>query len=505
MINDSPDLINANGNSGAGSGIPLLVSAGNNSLRVAEFLLANGADVNRRDNEGTALHRAVDAGHKEMVELLIAHKADVEAKNFSTGATSLHLASQKGFKAIAEILLKNKADVNARNGQNQNGNTPLHLAAAAGHKAVAELLLSNGADVNVKDGSGATPLIDAIQGKNLEMAKFLVANKADVNAKSGGGETPLFSAISKKDLEMAKFLIANKADVNAIAKEGLTPLHTAVFGNELKLVELLLQNGADTEAKFQGSNNKGWTPLHFAANSSTIEQIAETLLESGANPNATNDAGETPLYLAIGRGAQNIAKGLLANKADPNIQTKTGDTPLGLAKRFNSPTREEIVALLLKYGANENLERLTRISARRAGKEIPIFIKGNQPLNRYTLIELVLRVGFNFPDLVSVKIDRLEEGGKKSRVIPVNLEEVLESGDCSKNLWLEWGDVVEIPELDHPVNESWFGYRKEYAETMQKCLERKVSISVKGVTTNLVLRAGIESFGPSRDGKPAPN
>ena len=84
---------------------------------------------------------------------------------------------------VAEILLAHKADVNAKISTLNGENTPLHLAAAAGHKAVAELLLANGANVSAKNNNDQTPLFSAISSKNLEMAKFLIANKADVNAK----------------------------------------------------------------------------------------------------------------------------------------------------------------------------------------------------------------------------------------------------------------------------------------------------------------------------------
>ena len=58
-------------------------------------------------------------------------------------------------KDLAEVLLANRADVNAKNG---DGNTVLHLAAANGHKAVVELLLASKADVNVRNNHGETPL-----------------------------------------------------------------------------------------------------------------------------------------------------------------------------------------------------------------------------------------------------------------------------------------------------------------------------------------------------------
>jgi ankyrin repeat protein len=75
-----------------------------NRKDVAELLLANGAKVNARNNDGrTALHEAADAGNKDVLELLLANKADVNAKA-NNGDTPLHVAMIHGYKDIAELL-----------------------------------------------------------------------------------------------------------------------------------------------------------------------------------------------------------------------------------------------------------------------------------------------------------------------------------------------------------------------------------------------------------------
>jgi ankyrin repeat protein len=91
------------------------------------------------------------------VELLLANRADVNAKN-NDGWTPLYTAAETGHKDVVELLLANRADVNAKD----NGSrTPLHAAAESGHKDVVELLLANGAEVNAKANNGWTPLKEA--------------------------------------------------------------------------------------------------------------------------------------------------------------------------------------------------------------------------------------------------------------------------------------------------------------------------------------------------------
>jgi hypothetical protein len=77
--------------------------------------------------------------------------------------------------------------------------------------------------------------------------------------------------------------------------------------------------------------------------------------------------------------------------------------------------------------------------------------------------------------------------GSVEREITVDLEAILQSGDCSKDIWLEWGDVIEIPEKDHKINERWAGFPKKLLEALPKCLARTVSISVKGEATPILL------------------
>ena len=101
------------------------------------------------------LHLAVDGGHTEIVELLIAKGADVKVADMSL-MTPLHFAVVFGHKEIVELLIANGADMNAKDAN--VGWTPLHYAAFNGHKEIAELLIAKGADVNAKDEHGETPL-----------------------------------------------------------------------------------------------------------------------------------------------------------------------------------------------------------------------------------------------------------------------------------------------------------------------------------------------------------
>jgi serine/threonine-protein phosphatase 6 regulatory ankyrin repeat subunit B len=172
---------------------------------------------------------SVLAGRKDVVELLLTYKIDVNSKD-NAGQTALHKAAYSNQKDIAELLLANRANVNAKD---INGDTPLHFAANSGCEDVAEVLLANKANVNAKDNSGMTPLHMAAWGhegvaesKFVNVAKLLLANKANANAKNNGGGTPLFYAAFMSDnKDMVELLLAHKAEVNAKSNQGVTVLY----------------------------------------------------------------------------------------------------------------------------------------------------------------------------------------------------------------------------------------------------------------------------------------
>ncbi len=107
----------------------------------ARSLIGGGADVSRRTSQGTTpLSRAVDAGFKDIVELLIAKGADVNAKD-NWNWTPLHSAVY-GHKDIVELLIAEGANVNAGDGA---GRTPLWYAEDNGNAEIVELLRKHGA------------------------------------------------------------------------------------------------------------------------------------------------------------------------------------------------------------------------------------------------------------------------------------------------------------------------------------------------------------------------
>ena len=141
-------------------GTPLDLAAGQGNVEAARLLLEHGADVNGQANgcgriDYTPLDSAVGGSSNEMVKLLFADGATVPNKGSGYWSIFHEWALGAGDPNIADLLLSHKADVNARN---SDGQTPLHFAAQQGQLQAVEWLLKHGADVNARDNKGVTPL-----------------------------------------------------------------------------------------------------------------------------------------------------------------------------------------------------------------------------------------------------------------------------------------------------------------------------------------------------------
>lgn len=374
---------------------PLLEATQAGDAARVKSLLTQEVQAGERD---AALHAAVRSGHREIVELLVARGADVNAiKSGSftpllvavTGGASVQTLQSftnwpltraanrptsikrspvppEVFRDIAAYLLEHGANVNAQ--EKQNGFGPLHYAIFGGDAKMVGLLLDHGAQPNPAVSAAlqsyryVTPLHLAAGYGNLAICELLVQRGAEVSAQmpkdfalwtGNARQTPLHRAVYSGNAKLVEFLIGHGAQVDATDSEDETPLHIAVQRKDRTVVEVLLSHGADPNRK----SKSGQTPTSIATQNGgegivrlllarqgqmTIHSAAslgdvEVLMRfvaGGSGVNRLDVQGRTALHAAVATGQVGAVELLLDHGANVNLADDQGDTALSLALRI---------------------------------------------------------------------------------------------------------------------------------------------------------------------------
>ena len=261
----------------------LVDAAAYGDLGAVEALIAAGADPNARKDGYPALQLAVRDGTVEIVQALLAAGADVNAfGEWVPGCcqdrdTALHQAVRYWHMCddriiefcpkraeLIQVLLAAGADVDARD--KLGGWTPLH-----------------GAANESTWGEDWTEVFEVIE--------MLLVAGADPNARIEGGHTPLHLAVTSiSSAAIAVLLLDAGADPETREERGWTPLHAAAYSGGPENVAALLDAGANIEAR----DHRGMTPLHRAADSCRSPAVIAVLLDAGADPKARARDLRTP-------------------------------------------------------------------------------------------------------------------------------------------------------------------------------------------------------------------
>jgi ankyrin repeat protein len=247
----------------------------------------------------------------------------------------------------------------------------LLAAAANGDLQAVQAHIATGSDLNQKDPNGSTPLLIAATFGNAKVCQALIAGGADVNLKNNDGNTALVSAAFMCHPEIVKHLLAKGADPDIKNNTGSTARDSAglpwaavkpiydflnglIFKPMGKPVDYdRIQKTRPEIAKILGAVAGAAKPVGNVAKAAVAGDLEalKTLIAAGADVNAQNDKGETPLMEAAAMGQADAAKLLIAAKADVNAKKKDGVTALHGAAFFAHP---ELVKLLIAGGADVN-------------------------------------------------------------------------------------------------------------------------------------------------------
>lgn len=237
---------------------PIHDAARKGDLKKVQAILASDPKaVNAQDNAGdTPLHLAALHGEYKVAEALIAAGANVNVKNSYPAFKPEDLGqffSSSNHADPVKLLhpgIRGSDAVNTHQVAAQelvnNGYTPLALAEfAADHNKMIQLLIAHGADVNLRGITGTTPLFWAVMRGQKDDVKFLLDHGADPNLANSFGDTPLICAVQLGYLSLVPPLVEKGADVNAQNQSTMRALGYAMQKTEDdSIVDYLKKHGA---------------------------------------------------------------------------------------------------------------------------------------------------------------------------------------------------------------------------------------------------------------------
>lgn len=408
-----------NARDGAKGETPLMFAAAFNRTDAVTLLLERGADHKATTKvvdlfaltapEEEAMARGAGGN---AARLAAARPADVagatrsyrynELISSQGGLTALLFAARQGYTDTVKALVGGGADLNQLNAGDQT--SPLLMAIINGHFDLATYLIEKGANPNVAAFNGATPLYAVLniqwapkslypspkayqqqQTLYLDLMKTLLDKGADPNAR----------------LQRKVWYQAFNSDFAGVDESGATPFWRASYANDVAAMKLLVSYGADPNIPtmkpagrpFTGEGIRqiedlsgvppvpyggpGVFPLHaasgvgygegFAANSHRyaptgfLPAIKYLVEELGADVNATDHEGNTPVHLAASRGDHESILFLVSKGADVTRVNREGNTTVDIA---NGPVQRtqpypETIKLLESLGAKNNHKCIT--------------------------------------------------------------------------------------------------------------------------------------------------
>lgn len=265
-----------------------------------------------------------------------------------TPQISLLKAAETGDLAAVEWHLAHGTPVNS---SSPGDETPLAIAAERGHVAIVTRLIKAGADVNARNINGHTALTFALFQKHFPVVKELIAAGVDVNAADQYGDTPLMKAALKGHEDIVKALLAAEADIDAVNKHGDTARSLAAIRGYHNIKKLL----DDAPRREYTRADTIWDAVLYGDVTAIVRHI-----KSGANINAQNDKGETPLILAAARDDGEIVALLLKAKARLNEKDKKGITAL---MRALQEKHVLVAGMLMRAGADITIKNAEGKSA----------------------------------------------------------------------------------------------------------------------------------------------
>jgi ankyrin len=358
-------------------------AARTDNVELAKLLLARAFDVNAQSNNGkghASLHVATGLGRVRMAEFLLQNGANPNIRDASSGAP-LNVAVVQARPTMARLLLKYGASTLGPDGASPLKSIQMAGGLCAGHKEIIKLLVESGSDLFARDADGLTAAT-AIVRRGDDTAMVLARDFPDldwsrlvkwqwqkweapllmmVKCASNSQQTfqYLLSEHPRKDVwrasisgswgtllhcgggtrEVNEMLASMLPDVNARDPAGRTALHVV---SDPAVITVLLKRGAQANALDAGGKSPLFNAIHHS-------QAFAELVIAGADISIEDKSGYTLMAYAVVSAQASALKRLLAYNVHPNTRNRDGKTALHFANH------EEMIDILVAAGADVNV------------------------------------------------------------------------------------------------------------------------------------------------------
>lgn len=311
----------------------------NNNEEAADESKSVAKLVEMTDNIGqTCVHWACNHSNIESLQLLISYGANINVKD-AKHRTPIGIACRQRSFPCVSTLLKAGIVVDA------STNCEIVEAAATGQDIIVSALIDAGFDPNTEDAKGNTALHKAIESRSSMTVDALIRAGADTCKQNAQGQSPLHIAAVTGSVALVNALQQANAEIDSTDDVERSPLHVACLLGHSDVTKLLI----DCQANFNLCDSNGASPLHLAVGAGK-ELCARMLMEAGAAPDVEDDRKRTTLHHAVPH--PDLVEKLLDAGADINAADDEGMTPLASALMGR---HEDSIRILVLRGAAINV------------------------------------------------------------------------------------------------------------------------------------------------------
>ena len=304
------------------------------------YLVKKGANIEALNNAGEIpLHTAAKYDATDAIRYLVSAGSSLNAAN-KNGDIPLQSAVLNGAFKATQMLLAAGSPVN---NQNYSGETALHQASKNNSAMIIQLLTAQGAQTEIQDSRGFTPLITAAANDRYDAASELIKAKAVIDTRDYLGSTPLYHAVSGEYAALIRLFLVNDADIHALNAQELSPFKLSLSKNPQITPEFY------TDKLINKPDSSGDCVLHILVKSGQGQEALTQAIKHGANLDARNSKGDTPLMLALKKGDLNAAEVLIQKGSSLFVSNADTRNPLSAIFEMDSGAR---MRLFSATGAN---------------------------------------------------------------------------------------------------------------------------------------------------------